>query len=82
MAEENLQSQLKELIVERLFLDLDPASIEVDVELSEYGIDSFLLLELVVALEETFAIQFEPVDITAQALKTVNSLAELVMSKK
>ena len=82
MVDENLQSQLKELIVERLFLDIDPATIEDDIELSEYGIDSFLLLELVVAIEETFAVHFEPADITAQALKTVTSLTELIMSKK
>ena len=65
MTEENLPLQLKELIVERLFLDIDPNSIEDQVELSEYGIDSFLLLELVVAMEEAFAVHFEPSDITA-----------------
>ncbi len=82
MTEENFQSRLKELIVERLFLDLDPQSIEDEVELAEYGIDSFLLLELVVAMEETFEVHFEPTDITAQALKTVKSLHELILSKK
>ncbi|NLF94611.1 MAG: acyl carrier protein [Oligosphaeraceae bacterium] len=82
MAEANLPLQLKELIVERLFLDIDPNSIEDQVELSEYGIDSFLLLELVVAMEETFAVHFEPADITAAALKSVKSLTELVLSKK
>ena len=51
---ENLAAQLKELIVERLFLDINPEDIEDEVELSEYGVDSFLLLELIVAMEEMF----------------------------
>ena len=78
---EKLEDQLKELIVERLFLDVDPASIEDDVELSEYGVDSFLLLELIVAMEEMFNVKFEQKDITADVLKSVNSLADLIRSK-
>ena len=65
---EKLEDQLKELIVERLFLDVEPASIEDDVELSEYGVDSFLLLELIVAMEEMFNVKFEQKDITADVL--------------
>ncbi|HOG49654.1 MAG TPA: acyl carrier protein, partial [Lentisphaeria bacterium] len=70
---ENLAAQLKELIVERLFLDINPEDIEDEVELSEYGVDSFLLLELIVAMEEMFEVKFEPSDITAEVLKSVQS---------
>ena len=56
MAEETLEDQLKALIVERLFLDIDPSEIEDETELSEYGVDFFLLLELVVAMEEMFEV--------------------------
>ena len=79
---ENLASQLKELIVERLFLDINPEDIEDEVELSEYGVDSFLLLELIVAMEEMFEVKFEPSDITAEVLKSVQSLTELIRSKQ
>ena len=79
---ENLAAQLKELIVERLFLDIKPEDIKDDVELSEYGVDSFLLLELIVAMEEMFEVKFEPSDITAEALKSVQSLTELIRSKQ
>jgi len=82
MSELTLEDQIKELLVERLFLDLEPSQIEKDTHLSEYGVDSFLMLELVVAMEEIFAVHFEPADITAQALKTVSSLATLIRSKK
>ena len=79
---ESLESQLKELIVERLFLDIAPEEIETDAPLSDYGVDSFLLLELIVALEEVFEVKFEQSDITADVLKSVASLAALVKSKK
>ena len=79
---DNLTSQLKELIVESLFLDIDPESIDDETELSEYGVDSFLLLELIVALEEVFNVKFDQSDITADVLKSVSSLAALVRSKQ
>ena len=82
MAEETLEDQLKALIVERLFLDIDPSEIETETELSEYGVDSFLLLELVVAMEEMFEGKFEQSDIKAGVLKSVKSLADLIKSKK
>ena len=76
------EDQIKELLVERLFLDLEPSQIQNETLLSEYGVDSFLMLELVVAMEEIFAVHFEPADITAAALKTVSSLATLIRSKQ
>ena len=79
---ENLAAQLKELIVERLFLDIKPEDIQDEVELSEYGVDSFLLLELIVAMEEMFEVKFEPSDITAEVLKSVQTLTELIRSKQ
>ena len=77
-----IQETLKELIVERLFLDVEPTEIEDDVELVEYGVDSFLLLELIVALEEIFEVKFEQTDITSETLKSVATLTELIQSKR
>lgn len=79
---ESLESQLKQIIVERLFLEITPEDIDTNTELSEYGVDSFMLLEIIVALEETFNIKLAPSDITADALQSVASLAALVRSKK
>jgi acyl carrier protein len=78
----SIENSLKELIVERLFLDLDPSEIEDETELAEYGVDSFLLLELIVAMEEMFEVQFEQADITTETLKSVKALADLIRSKK
>ena len=78
----DIEGSLKELIVERLFLDIDPQEIETEEALSEYGVDSFLLLELIVAMEEMFEVQFEQADITAEALRSVAALAELIRQKR
>ena len=78
---ETLEDQLKAMIVERLFLDIEPSEIDTDTELSEYGVDSFLLLELVTAMEETFDVKFAQSDIKAGVLKSVKSLAELLRTK-
>ena len=77
-----MDTQLKELLVERLFLDLDPSDIETETELSEYGVDSFLLLELIVAIEEMFDVRFQQTDITSETLKSIASLRQLIESKK
>ena len=78
----DMEPTLKELIVERLFLDIPPEDIEDDVELADYGVDSFLLLELIVAIEEMFEVKFEQADITSETLKSVNALAALIRSKQ
>ena len=79
---EDTRARIKELIVERLFLDISPESIEDEKPLSEYGVDSFLLLELIVAMEEIFGVTFEQSEITAEVLKSVASLAALVDGKR
>ena len=78
---DDIRKQIKKLLVERLFLDIEPQSIEDEKPLSEYGVDSFLLLEMIVAMEEQFGVTFEQSEITAEVLKSVGSLARLVEGK-
>ena len=77
-----MESELKELIVEQLFLDLDPSEIETNTELVEYGIDSFLLLELIVGIEMKYGIRIPQQDINSESLKSVATLMQLVKSKQ
>ena len=77
-----IEEALKELIVERLFLDVNPTDIATDEPLAEHGVDSFLLLELIVAMEEMFGIEFAQADITSDALRSVSTLAELIRAKQ
>jgi len=83
MADAELKQQIKEMIVERLFLDVDPAAIADDENLMEsYEIDSVNLFEIVVGMEEQFGISFEDDDFTVDLFATVNSLAEFVDQKR
>ena len=77
-----IEESLKELIVERLFLDIEPQEIDTETPLADYGVDSFLLLELIVALEEMFEITFEQSDITTETLKSVRTLTDLIGEKR
>jgi acyl carrier protein len=77
-----MDEELKELLVERLFLDMAPGDIDSDVPLADYGIDSFLLLELIVGIEEMFSVRFEEADINAETLSSIASLRECIKAKQ
>lgn len=75
--------QIKKMIVERLFLDVEPQDIADDAPLMEtYGIDSVALFELVVGLEDEFGVVMEDVDFQIDTFKTVNSIAAFIEQKE
>ncbi len=83
MSDQQLKQQIKEMIVERLFLDADPNAIADDENLMEnYEIDSVNLFEIVVGLEEQFEISFEDEDFSVDLFATIDSLAEYVERKR
>jgi acyl carrier protein len=77
-----MEDELKELLIERLFLDLDAAELDAGTPLAEYGIDSFQTLELIVAIEESFGVKFGQADITADTLRSIRSLCACVEAKQ
>ncbi len=83
MSDNQLKTQIKEMIVERLFLPVDPGEIEDDENLMEsYEIDSVNLFEIVVGLEEEFEISVEDEDFSVDLFATIDSLAEYVEQKR
>ncbi len=71
------------MIVERLFLPVEPDSIADDASLMEtYDIDSVALFELVVGLESEFGVSLEDMEFTPATFETVNSMAALVEEKQ
>ena len=83
MADAQLKQEIKAMIVERLFLDADPAQMGDDENLMEnYEIDSVNLFEIVVGMEEQFGISFEDDDFSVDLFVTVDSLAEFVERKQ
>ncbi len=80
---DDLKSRIKKMIVERLFLDVNPQQIADDAPLMEtYNIDSVALFELVVGLEDEFGVVMEDVDFQIDTFQTVNSIAHFVKQKQ
>jgi acyl carrier protein len=79
---ESIEGTIKEMIVERLFLDVKPEEIDETKSLfDEYGVDSVAVLEIVVGLEETYGLSFADEDFSPQMFETVKSIADYVRSK-
>ena len=82
MAQDKLKQEIKELIIERLFLRLTPEDIGDNAALlDELGIDSVALFELVVSLEDVYGITFEEDEFRLSLFKDVSSIADFVESK-
>lgn len=78
-----MKRQLKQMIVERLFLKVDPEEIPDEANLMEtYGVDSVNIFEIVVGLEDEFGISLAEEDFSIEAFATVEGIAELVNRKK
>lgn len=79
---DELKQRIKTMIVEHLFLSVEPSQIGDNESLMEvYGVDSVALFELVVGLEEEFGIPMEDSDFTIDTFRTVNSIAKFVEAK-
>jgi acyl carrier protein len=82
-AEQELKQQLKAMIVDRLFLEVDPEAIADDADLmKEYNLDSVNLFEIVVGLEEQFGLSLEDTDFCTDTFASVDSIAEFVTAKR
>ena len=78
----SIEDRIREMMVERLFLQIKPEEIDVEANLMEnYGIDSVQVAELVVGTEATFDISFEDDDFDPTQFETVKQIADLVRSK-
>jgi acyl carrier protein len=78
----DLKDRIRNLIVERLFLEVAPETIgDADNLMETLGVDSVALFELVVGLEDEFGLNMEDTDFQIDSFRSVNSIAEFVESK-
>lgn len=78
-----LKPQIKQMIVERLFLEVEPEQISDEENLmEEYDIDSVNLFEIVVGLEEVFDVSLEDADFSLETFSTVNNIADYILQKR
>ncbi|MBL7206705.1 MAG: acyl carrier protein [Candidatus Aenigmarchaeota archaeon] len=79
---ERVEDQLKEMIVDRLFLQISPDEIGDETDLVEtHEVDSVQLLEIVMGLEEVFGVSFDDEEFSLEIFATVSSIADAVRAK-
>ena len=78
----DIKQRIKAMIVERLFLNVEPSQIGDNESLMEtYNVDSVALFELAVGLEDEFGVSMDDANFSVESFRTVNTIAELVESK-
>lgn len=84
MPDPTIAPRVKELIVRRLKLEIDPTTIQDDAPLfgEGLGLDSIDALELVLGLEQEFGIKVEDEEVGVKAFASVNALVEFIEQKK
>ncbi|MEC7524073.1 MAG: phosphopantetheine-binding protein [Myxococcota bacterium] len=80
-AREEALGRVRRMLVERLHVPLPPERIDLDAPLfgTGLGLDSVDAVELVVAIEAEFALQFSEGAVGPTAFRTVHSVVELVL---
>ncbi len=84
MTKEDLRPRVKDLIVRRLKLDIDPTTIDNEAPLfgEGLGLDSIDALELVLGLEQEFGIKVEDEEVGVKAFASVDALCDFIEKKK
>lgn len=78
----DLQPRIQAMLVERLFLNVEPETIDPAASLVDtYGVDSVSLLELVVGIEETFGIPMADETYDMQNFETVKAITDFVRER-
>lgn len=83
-----LEEQVKAMIIERLGLEVEPGTVDIDAPIFSsfdaegegLGLDSIDALELVVALNETFDIQVGDEDMAV--FRSIQTIADFIREKK
>lgn len=78
-SDERIEDKIKLMVVERCFLDIEPAAIADDEPLMDrHDIDSLRLFEIVVGTEEQFDISVMDEEFTIDNFRTVADIADCV----
>lgn len=83
--DEVLRPRLKQLIVDRLKLEIEPGQIGDSDSLfgsDGLGLDSIDALELVLGIEQEFGVRIEDEEMGSQAFASVEALAEFVEERR
>lgn len=81
---EEILAQLRDVLIERMRLRRGRDEIDPDAPLfgAGFGLDSLDAVELVVSLENTFAVKIQDGRLLRQQMRTLNTLADLVIAHR
>jgi acyl carrier protein len=81
---EEILARLRDVLIERMRLRREHGEIDPDAPLfgAGFGLDSLDAVELVVALEHTFAVKLQDGRLLRQQMRTLNTLADLVIAHR
>jgi acyl carrier protein len=80
---EDIEEQIKEMVVERCFLSIDPQDIDDEASLmDDVGLDSVQILEVVVGLEDVFGVVVDDSDFDIDNFRTVKAIADYVRDQQ
>lgn len=83
MASAETKQEIKQMIVDQLFLPIAPGEIQDTAPLMEtYGVDSVALFSLIVGLESVYGITIEDTEFRLSLFQDVESIANFVESKQ
>jgi len=85
MAEPDLRTRIKEMLVKNLMLQTTADQIGDDLPLfgpGGLGLDSIDALELVVSMEKTFGVGVPNSDVAGKALQSVNTIHDYIVEKQ
>jgi acyl carrier protein len=79
-SESSLENRVRSLLIRRLKLEISPEEIDLEAPLfgEGLGLDSIDALELVVGLEQEFAIQIPDADVGKKVFASIRSIADYV----
>lgn len=78
----DLVQRLADIVVERLFLEVEPSAIGLEESLTlKYGVDSVRLFDMVVSMEDDFDISFEDDELVLENFDSLVRIAANVREK-
>lgn len=80
---EEILDQLKEIIINKLDINISKSEIKNDVSLFEDGIglDSIAIVQFIVLIEEHFKFKFQDNDISLDLFKNLDNLSDFIKNK-
>jgi acyl carrier protein len=79
----SLEQELKQFLIDQLFIDLSPDEIRTDMSLaSEVGVDSLGFTEMVAHLEDCYQLRIRQEDLGPENFRNLDSVMAFVLRKR